>query len=52
MHACVRRYEHVFTKPKWDYNALHPYTSWIPILIWIVVRPPEALKPASTALKP
>ncbi|RMZ53981.1 hypothetical protein APUTEX25_002558 [Auxenochlorella protothecoides] len=24
-------YAHVFSKPKLEYNALHPYTSWIPI---------------------
>jgi len=28
----------VFTRPKLEYNAVHPYTSWIPILCWIVVR--------------
>jgi hypothetical protein len=27
----------VFVQPKLDYNRLHPYTSWIPILCWIVV---------------
>ena len=32
------RYLHVFQRPKLDYNKLHPYTSWIPILCWIVVR--------------
>lgn len=32
------RYTLVFTKPKLEYNTMHPYTSWIPILCWIVVR--------------
>jgi hypothetical protein len=31
------RYSHVFLQPKLDYNKLHPYTSWIPILCWILV---------------
>jgi N-acetylneuraminate 9-O-acetyltransferase len=28
----------IFLKPKLEYNALHPYTSWIPITLWIIVR--------------
>lgn len=31
-------YAHVFSKPKLEYNALHPYTSWIPITggwVWV-----------------
>mmetsp|Transcript_345 Transcript_345/g.993 ORF Transcript_345/g.993 Transcript_345/m.993 type:complete len:555 (+) Transcript_345:262-1926(+) len=31
-------YTLVFTKPKLEYNTMHPYTSWIPILCWIVAR--------------
>lgn len=31
-------YTAVFTQPKLLYNQLHPYTSWVPILCWIVVR--------------
>ena len=28
----------VFLKDKYAYNALHPYTSWIPVLCYIVAR--------------
>jgi hypothetical protein len=28
----------VFSLPKVEYNALHPFTSWVPITLWIVVR--------------
>ena len=37
-HEPMRRYQHVFILDKLSYNALHPYTSWMPILCWIVVR--------------
>jgi N-acetylneuraminate 9-O-acetyltransferase len=37
--AVLYVYTHsVFLRPKREYNALHPYTSWIPITAWIVVR--------------
>ena len=28
----------VFFLPKREYNALHPYTSWVPILVYILMR--------------
>ncbi|GFR46084.1 hypothetical protein Agub_g7569 [Astrephomene gubernaculifera] len=31
-------YSTVYTLPKVQYNAVHPYTSWIPITLWIIVR--------------
>ncbi|KXZ54075.1 hypothetical protein GPECTOR_5g181 [Gonium pectorale] len=31
-------YIHIYCLEKYDYNAIHPYTSWIPITLWIVVR--------------
>jgi hypothetical protein len=31
-------YTRVFTLPKLEYNAVHPYTSWIPLSLWIVLR--------------
>ncbi len=34
----LRRYQHVFILDKIAYNKLHPFTSWMPILCWIVVR--------------
>jgi N-acetylneuraminate 9-O-acetyltransferase len=31
-------YQRVFTLDKLSYNALHPFTSWVPITLWIVIR--------------
>ena len=31
-------YHHVYVLPKLEYNAIHPYTSWIPISIWAFMR--------------
>jgi hypothetical protein len=31
-------YDYVFSLPKKEYNALHPYTSFIPIALFIVLR--------------
>lgn len=31
-------YRALFTLPKIQYNALHPYTSWVPITAWIALR--------------
>eukprot|EP01059_Diplonema_ambulator_P034590 TRINITY_DN783_c1_g1_i1.p1 TRINITY_DN783_c1_g1~~TRINITY_DN783_c1_g1_i1.p1 ORF type:complete len:532 (+),score=201.95 TRINITY_DN783_c1_g1_i1:36-1631(+) len=31
-------YSSVFTLPKREYNALHPTTSWIPLIIFILLR--------------
>lgn len=28
----------VFSKGKYEYNAIHPYTSWIPITVYMLVR--------------
>lgn len=31
-------YEHVYKLPKLEYNILHPYTSWIPISAFLLLR--------------
>mmetsp|Transcript_42466 Transcript_42466/g.51507 ORF Transcript_42466/g.51507 Transcript_42466/m.51507 type:complete len:515 (-) Transcript_42466:445-1989(-) len=31
-------YQHIFILPKFEYNAVHPFTSWIPITLFILVR--------------
>ncbi|GLC37059.1 hypothetical protein PLESTB_001396100 [Pleodorina starrii] len=28
----------IYVRPKYEYNQVHPYTSWIPITLWIIVR--------------
>ena len=36
--ALAAYYTHIFTLPKAAYNTVHPYTSWMPLTIWIVLR--------------
>lgn len=36
--VAVPYYHHVFSLPKFQYNVLHPFTSWIPITLWILLR--------------
>jgi len=31
-------YNHIYVLPKLEYNVVHPYTSWIPLTLFIVVR--------------
>lgn len=31
-------YTYVYTLEKLEYNLLHPYTSWVPISLWVIVR--------------
>lgn len=31
-------YTYIYCLPKLEYNAVHPFTSWIPITLWIVLR--------------
>uniref|UniRef100_A0A061S981 Acetyltransferase-related family protein n=1 Tax=Tetraselmis sp. GSL018 TaxID=582737 RepID=A0A061S981_9CHLO len=31
-------YSHIYVLPKLEYNAIHPYTSWIPITVWMIAR--------------
>jgi hypothetical protein len=36
--AFAAYYQHIYVLPKAEYNAVHPYTSWIPLTCWMVLR--------------
>ncbi|BDA44067.1 probable O-acetyltransferase CAS1 [Coccomyxa sp. Obi] len=31
-------YQNIYVLPKVEYNKVHPYTSWVPISVWVVLR--------------
>ncbi len=31
-------YQNIYVLPKVEYNKMHPFTSWIPISVWVVLR--------------
>jgi hypothetical protein len=31
-------YNHIYILPKLEYNAIHPFTSWIPLTLFIILR--------------
>ena len=34
----VAWYSNIYVLPKLEYNKLHPFTSWIPITVWCLLR--------------
>ena len=36
--ALVIYYNNYYTRTKLEYNAIHPYTSWVPITLYIILR--------------